>query len=199
VKTPINDAYAMADYDAFKKRLQYYFPVIEGVRVCELHKSHGIHFHLLINIRIPIRRMKEIAFGNGQIVGRNRWIGFGRMSVKKADKDCIGYLSKYMTKGYTDRNKFWGRRRWGTINGKYGCLLQPTRARDVIIESDSTRNRERIYGRLQCNYSAWLKIVNYTMLWGDFDNWPAKDKANVWREQTKDHAEWMKRYEYEPF
>src|ERR1035437_8566171 len=84
---PIDDSYAMMDWDTFHTRLCDRYPEMWGLRVTELHRSHGIHFHFFINIRIPLDVMRTITYGTGHINGRNRYTDFGRIEVQKCDKD----------------------------------------------------------------------------------------------------------------
>src|ERR1022692_4772946 len=92
---PIDDLHAMEDWNLLHNRLMWYFRGIQGLRVAELHKSHGIHFHLIVNRRIPLDRMRKVCHGTGHIIGNNRYLDFGRMSVSKCNADVSKYLSKY--------------------------------------------------------------------------------------------------------
>lgn len=124
-EVPYNDVRAMSDWALFRRRLCHRYPSLKGVRVCELHKSHGIHFHLLLNLRISLDDMNKLGHP----------LGLGRMSVSEADKNCIGYLAKYLTKQYRNEFDFGGRRRWGTIGG-----FKPCRVRDVVFEMETSQN-----------------------------------------------------------
>lgn len=185
---PYSDEAAMEDWNILSKRLQHHVMGIQGVRVAELHRSHGIHFHLIINKRIAIRRMKRIAYGCGRLIGRDRYTDFGIMSVSKCDRNTISYLCKYLTKEYRSDNHFGGRRRWGTIGG-----LRPVRVRDIEVISESQRNRKRMFGALtQVSYPTMIMIQHYTNLWGHYTKWPEEHRALVWRQSTKSGGEWMK-------
>lgn len=70
-----------------------------GVKVAELHKEHGIHFHALINRRLAVDIVRRVA----------RCHGLGRIHVERAwtdeeavrngkKKGAAAYLSKYLTK-----------------------------------------------------------------------------------------------------
>lgn len=188
---PLDDNYAMEDWDAFRKRIHWHFPSIKGLRVCELHRSHGIHFHFLINLRIPVRRMKRIARGSGRLVGRDRYLDFGRMWAVKCDKGTAEYLAKYLTKSYREDNQFGRRRRWGTIGN-----FKQTRCRDIEFDTEALRNRERLFGCAQCGFMEIIMIQHYTNLWGHVQQWPIQYKALVLRQNGR----WMKeRYLKEPF
>lgn len=170
---PYDDNAAMEDWDCFATRLKWHFPFIEGIRVAELHRSHGIHFHFFLNERVPVRRMFKIFRGSGHLAGRNRYLDFGRISVERADKGSIQYLAKYLRKGYRREWPF-KKRRWGAIGG-----FRTVRCNDLVYESEATRNRNRIFGRRPCGYSALLMVTHYTMLYGHLDNWPGSAKAIV--------------------
>ncbi len=78
---PIDDAYAMADWNTLNTRLHWRYPDLRGLRVCELHKSHGIHFHCIVNQWINVNEVRRIIRGNGMLTGRNRYLDFGRFEA----------------------------------------------------------------------------------------------------------------------
>lgn len=59
-----------------------------GVRVAELHKEHGVHFHMLITARIGVDVVRRIGPA----------YGIGRIQVCKARKQSAKYLAKYLSK-----------------------------------------------------------------------------------------------------
>lgn len=179
-EVPIDDETAMQEWAMLVRRLEHHFPSLQGVRVCELHRSHGIHFHAIVNERLPIRQVFAISEGSGRINGRNRYLDFGRMSADECDKNAIGYLAKYLTKQYRADNNFGQRRRWGCIGG-----FKPTRCRDVVFETDATRNRERLYGKAQCSFVALKMIQHCTNIWGLVDDWPLPYRVLVLRTQKR--------------
>jgi len=192
--TPATDEHAMEDWNTLHRRLMMRFPLLEGVRVCELHRSHGIHFHCLLNLRIPIRRVQRICRGNGNLTGPNRYLDFGRMSVSKCDATAIPYLTKYMTKEYRRQNCFFGRRRWGTVGGFKGTLKN-----NIVVESETTRNKERMFGLARISFPTMIMVSHFTSLWGHVERWPMKDRALVFR-QSLHGSSWLKhRYFTEPF
>jgi len=195
IDVPINDDYAMEEWHLLHLRLRTHFPGIKGLRVCELHRSHGIHFHVLLNRRIAIERMKLLFGGSGNLIGHNRYLDFGRVSVKKCDKSTIGYLCKYLTKAYRDSNNFGRRRRWGTIGG-----FKPVRVRDIIYDTPATRNRELIFGTAKCRFATFIMIQHYSHLWGALEHWPAEYRALVEKQTGPQNTDWMKhRRANEPF
>jgi len=164
----------------FSRRLQKHFPDLRGLRVCELHRSHGIHFHAFFNIRIPIRVMQKIWHGNGHLTGRNRYLDFGRVSVSQCDPQTIGYMTKYMTKQYRDDNFFGRRRRWGTIGG-----FQANRKNDIEVISEATQNREALFGKARCGYSQLMMVQTYSNLWGSVTEWPMEHRMLCLRQSNK--------------
>lgn len=178
VNTPIDDEMAMEDFNQLMTRVKNIFHGIQGLRVCELHRSHGIHFHLLINQRIPIRRMKRIARGNMRLNGVNRYLDFGRMSATICDFGAAEYLSKYLVKGYCERNSFWHRRRWGTIGG-----FKQVRCKDIEFETLENINQRKMFGGYQIKMQTMRMIWYYTKLWGEVEEWPRPHKALVYRQE----------------
>lgn len=97
-----------------------------GVKVAELHREHGIHFHCLINRRLPIDIVRRVA----------ELHEFGRIQVEPADKLACNYLAKYLTK--RTHNKIFAQsgrslRKWEAF-GPF--KHQATRLKDLINYSD---------------------------------------------------------------
>jgi hypothetical protein len=108
---------------------------IAGVKVVELHKDHGIHWHCLLNQRIWA----------GQVRRLGRGYGIGRVHVKRAKEEDIDYCAKYVSKQFEDPEKkiMSQLRRWGTIG------FNPVQVRDVEIKSkfhDNMDIAKRIFG-----------------------------------------------------
>ena len=61
---------------------------VGGVKVAELHKEHGVHFHCLVNRRLPVDYVRKLW----------RKYGGGRLHVCVADIGAAKYLSKYLSK-----------------------------------------------------------------------------------------------------
>ena len=183
IETPSNDTEAMERFNRLITRLKNYFPLLRGLRVCELHRSHGIHFHLFINIRIPIRQLKRISRGTGMLVGGNWDLGFGRMSVATCNQQTVGYLADYLTKQYRDQYRFGGRRRWGTIGG-----FIPTRVRDVEFETEETINRKYVFGNAKCGYATFIMMAAYTTAFGHFRDWPEPCKKLIYKQSDSQKA-----------
>lgn len=156
--TPRDDTWAMYMFNKYMANLTRKLePLVVGVRVSELHKEHGIHFHLLLNRRIPMERMKRVGWQ----------YGFGRMGVTQADPQSGLYLAKYLTKQYRIENDFGGRRRWGTIGG-----FPASRCRDIEYDTDCTRNHAAMFGREQVDTWTAMLARNYSDVWGECWQWP---------------------------
>lgn len=190
---PSCDEAAMLDWDSFSKRLSYWYPESWGVRVTELHKSHGIHFHFFLNRRIAIDQMRKIVFGTGNTNGRNRYLDFGRLSVAKCDKSpqSIAYLTLYLTKKYRLDNWFGHRRRWGCMGG-----FTPSRCRDVVYESVATENRKKLFGGIRCGYTALMMTTHFSDVWGCLENWPAESRALVLGQPGVNGGSLVKQWKY---
>jgi hypothetical protein len=132
--------------------------LLQGLRVTELHASHGVHFHAIINTRVPITEMNRLA----------RRHGFGRMSVKEADRSSVTYLSKYLTKSFmADNPSFAGRRRWGPIGGFKG-----TKCKDLKYDTEFHRNKKKLFSGRQISFQQIKTLAWFSDSFGEFDNWP---------------------------
>jgi len=107
---------------------------LQGVRVVEAHKTHGYHFHALINCRLHVRDVRELSAVHG--IGRDR--------VKWIEKPgpVIRYLSKYLSKEFRDEVGMY--RTWRTINFD-GCKVQNSHV--DTIGSRLYQQFKRVYGR----------------------------------------------------
>jgi len=63
-----------------------------GLRVVELHKEHGVHYHLLVTERLAVDLVRRIG----------RCYGIGRIQVARVWEseytEAINYLAKYLSK-----------------------------------------------------------------------------------------------------
>jgi len=93
-----------------------------GVRVVELHKTHGVHYHALLNRRLAVDVVRRVG----------RCHGIGRIHVKRADSGSVGYLSKYLRKQRAGPLCESGRnaRRWAAFGD-----IDRTRCCDIVYES----------------------------------------------------------------
>lgn len=122
-----------ADFEAFQlfsRFLNHLQKVVGkgwgGVRVAELHKEHGVHFHLVVTERLAADLVRRVG----------RCYGIGRVNVKVVHDvpGAIDYLAKYLTKkGEAPKTKT-GRtaRRWAT----FGQVKRRTRVKDMENASD---------------------------------------------------------------
>jgi len=156
-QVPYTDAWAMWQYNFFIRKITRAFPLLKGVRISELHKSHGIHFHALVNTRIPIERLKRLGWPHG----------FGRVSVQRADMGSIEYLAKYLTKQYRNENDFGRRRRWGTIGG-----FPPSSCRHIEYDTPVMRNHRAMFGSYQVDTWTVMLARAYGDIWGECWTWP---------------------------
>jgi len=93
-----------------------------GVRVCELHREHGVHYHLLVTERLAVDLVRRVG----------RCHGIGRIHVVRADEGSAAYLAKYLSKkGEGPRGQRGGSmRRWAAFGD-----VESTRCKDVVLES----------------------------------------------------------------
>ena len=98
-----------------------YGGTVQGVKIVELHKSHGIHWHALLNRRIDVDGVRRIGAR----------YGIGRVHVKLANRGSINYLAKYVSKEFKRGQKLHAHcARWGTVGGFRGVRVQ-----DIEIDS----------------------------------------------------------------
>ncbi len=96
------------------------FGRFRGVRCFEWHLNHGLHAHALVDLRLPIRELREIGARYG--MGLN-W-------VRVADRNAPKYLGKYLAKQHS--KLYPGGRQWG----RFGGIEFGSRVRDVRTEGD---------------------------------------------------------------
>jgi len=73
------------------------WPQMCGLRVFELHQSHGLHVHLLTNRYIDVNTARTLAAR----------AGWGRIHVKRIPATKAGYLGKYLSKERPECFKRW--------------------------------------------------------------------------------------------
>ena len=95
------------------------WPNLQGLRVFELHKDHGLHVHLLTNQFIDV--------SEARLLGERA--GWGRIHVKRVATDQAGYLAKYLSKERPECLKRW--RLWAG----FGAGWEWTKVKDVIRET----------------------------------------------------------------
>ncbi len=94
------------------------WPDLCGLRVFELHKSHGLHVHLITNRYIRVEPARKLAIK----------AGWGRVHVVRAKPDAAKYLAKYLSKAREPCFKGW--RLWAGF-GKWDW----SRVKDILLES----------------------------------------------------------------
>lgn len=98
--------------------LKRQWPDLCGLRVFELHKTHGLHVHLITNRYIRVEPARNLAIK----------AGWGRVHVVRANAEAAKYLAKYLSK---EREKcFKGWRLWAGF-GKWDW----SRVREIFVES----------------------------------------------------------------
>lgn len=120
----------------FQKDLQHCgTSMFYGLRVVQMHESHGFHYHCLFNEYVDARRVWRIA----------RKHGMGHIDVKKVKSGdgAINYVMRYLT---SDAQPFPIRlRRWG---GMFGFPCQSVNdLRFVHPASDTVTYCTRFWGR----------------------------------------------------
>ncbi|WP_217469385.1 hypothetical protein, partial [Staphylococcus aureus] len=85
-----------------------------GVRVVQMHKRHGFHYHCLITHYIDARRMWRLC--------RKHGMGMIDVQLVRDPVESKNYLSRYLTDENREQNKFPIRlRRWGGLFS-YPCV-----------------------------------------------------------------------------
>lgn len=92
---------------------------LQGLRVFELHKTHGLHVHLLTNSYIDVNKARELA----------EKAGWGRIHVTRMASEHANYVAKYLSKDRPECLKRW--RLWAA----FGKDWEPTKVKDVIKET----------------------------------------------------------------
>ena len=95
------------------------WPNLQGLRVFELHKEHGLHVHLVTNQFIDVNRARELA----------AQAGWGRIHVARMPSEHAGYLAKYLSKERPECLVRW--RLWAGFGGSW----EWTKVKDVIRET----------------------------------------------------------------
>jgi hypothetical protein len=95
------------------------WPLLQGVRVFELHEEHGLHVHLVTNSFIDVNRARVLA----------EKAGWGRIHVKRIPGGRVSYLAKYLSKDRPECLKRW--RLWAG----FGANWEWTKVKDVISDS----------------------------------------------------------------
>jgi hypothetical protein len=95
------------------------WPELQGIRVFEMHKRHGLHVHMVTNERIDVVQARALA----------EKAGWGRIHVTVMPAEHARYLAKYLSKERPLCLKRW--RLWAA----FGEGWEPTKVKDLIKES----------------------------------------------------------------
>lgn len=145
-------------FNQFIKELQRrHGYLIYGIRVIEVHPgefSHGLHYHMIVNLRIGMKLVRSIG----------KKYGIGHCWVTPCNVEQAYYIGKYLSKE-NDLDK--GTRRWGTIGG-----FKPTRVRDIEIDSTFHRNMAKVFGGRQVSVPETTWVWAQSAKHGPVGNWP---------------------------
>jgi len=92
------------------------WPTLQGIRVFELHEEHGLHVHAIVNQRIDVNVVRELA----------TQAGWGRVHVKQIPAYQASYIGKDLTKKRAPFLRGW--RLWAA----FGNGWQPTKAKNIV-------------------------------------------------------------------
>ena len=95
------------------------WPKLQGLRVFEMHKEHGLHVHLVTNQFIDVNIARVLA----------EKAGWGRIHVMQIPTDRAGYLGKYLSKERPECLKRW--RLWAGF-GNWDW----TKVKDLVFDSN---------------------------------------------------------------
>lgn len=109
-------------WNHFLTLLKRRWPKLCGLRVFELHKSHGLHVHLVTNRWIDVNEARTLA----------KRAGWGRIHVLRVPAERIAYLGKYLSKDRPPCFKRW--RLWAGF-GEWAW----TKVKDVVFDCRFTR------------------------------------------------------------
>jgi len=123
---------------------------LPGVWVAELHDSHGIHFHVLLGLRVCVQMTKRMAAR----------FGFGHIGVKVATKGAGPYLAKYLSKQGPIAP---GRRRWSAFGGLAPCRVN----QDLETDSGFVRSMQAVAGGVKLTYRETQKVHAEVMHGGE--------------------------------
>lgn len=116
-------------WSALTRLLRDYYGRIEGVRVMEMHKTHGVHFHVLVDRRLSVHVVRRLA----------KRCGFGRVHVCRIKREDAGYVTKYVGK-QTERPH--GMKQWTAVSRGWA-----TRKADIVVESSQARAMRAAYAQ----------------------------------------------------
>jgi len=129
--------------------------LLMGLRVVEVHPGgHGLHYHLLLNMRVSIRLVQKIG----------KKYGIGHCWVTPCNRESAYYIGKYLSKE-SPLSK--GMRRWGTIGG-----FKQSRVNDIQIDSTFHRNMAKVFGGMKVSLPETTWVWSMSAKHGAVGNWP---------------------------
>ena len=154
---PESDDWAMTQFNCFATKLRKQFVGIRGLRVIEWHKTRGIHFHFIVDRRLPIDAIFRMAMP----------LGFGRTHVCAVNEGTAPYLAKYFE---LSRRYECGKRRrlWGRI-GKW----DNTRCKDIVFDTPFTRSYKFLSRMETLSVPRILLLKRLCSAFGEVGNWPS--------------------------
>lgn len=112
---------------------------IGGLKVVELHPGgHGIHYHCLLNKRLPVSEIRRIG----------KRFGVGRVHVVAANKGAGEYLAKYLSKRETGLSKHI--RKWSTVGGFEGVKVA-----NIEVDTDFVRKLRDVKGGRHITFAGY--------------------------------------------
>jgi hypothetical protein len=136
------------------------WPKLCGLRVFELHKTHGLHVHLVTTRWIDVNHARQLA----------TQAGWGRLHVVRIPAERASYLGKYLSKERPDCFKHW--RLWAGFGD-----WEWTKVKDVVFESlfcrvyrackewQDWKGNQGFFGRLRL--VKWLEMRTIEEGWTD--------------------------------
>ena len=140
---------------------------VRGVRVFQLHRSHGIHVHFVCDKRLAFWRVAKLA-------GR---FGFGKIDVAKVRPvrsggvwRLPGYLARDMGKACREKRRWLGRRRlWGAFGP---WRNERTRVSDVKVEGDAVRLAREGGLTHRLDTYGWAQLAGFSMFGDSVHDFP---------------------------
>jgi len=145
-------------WDKFSRELaNWFWGNVGGLRVVEAHREHGLHFHVLLNRRVPFTAIDRMA----------RKHGFGHSLAEVADQGAIRYLVPYLRKQWRDRDPLHcGMRRWSAFGNivrvRVGNVECDSRSVRLIKSCKIALNQSQFsYGEIQLLGNLALKDLDF--------------------------------------
>jgi len=110
----------------------YDLPRLGGIRTIQLQKRGALHWHCIINKRLPIDRLEEMGYKHG----------LGWMWVEKIEspKRAINYVARYIEEGIKTGFEGTRMKTWGTL----GFAPWKTRVSQIKVRNECTAFIQRL-------------------------------------------------------